>query len=277
MNFIKSANRYLSLGLSVIPVDGNKRSTIAWKQYTITPPTESEINELFSGDRIRGIAIICGVVSGSLEVIDLDSKYDTSGTLYENFCSDVISVSQELFDKLLIIETKSGGKHFYYRCEVIEGNQKLAQRPATDEEIKENPNDKVKVLLETRGNSGYVVAPPTDGYKLISGTQINDITANEREALLEICRSFNQYIIEQPKPHSARNEGFALTPWEDYNSRGVDDMIKALEKHGWTIVKHTNNKVIFKRPAIQIVKPRVIIPMNITCLPSLLHHQYLNR
>jgi hypothetical protein len=25
-------------------------------------------------------------------------------------------------------------------------------------------------------------------------------------------------------------------------------MIKALEKHGWTIVKHTNNKVIFKRP-----------------------------
>jgi hypothetical protein len=57
----------------------------------------------------------------------------------------------------------------YYRCDVIEGNQKLAQRPATAEEVKENPNEKVLVLIETRGEGGYVVAPPTDGYKLSAG------------------------------------------------------------------------------------------------------------
>jgi hypothetical protein len=248
MSLISAAKGFIKKGLSVVATDSNKRAIVAWKQYQETLPSLDDIQSQFSNDRAKGIAIICGKVSLNLEVVDVDMKYDPTGKLFENLMSCIYDVSPALADKLMIVETKRHGYHIYYRCETITGNQKLAQRPATPEEVKENPNEKVLVLIETRGEGGYVVAPPTDGYKLISGTQINEITANEREALLEICRSFNQYIIEQPKPHGVRTESFALSPWEDYNSRGVDDMIKALEKHGWTIVKHTNNKVIFKRP-----------------------------
>jgi hypothetical protein len=246
MSLISAAKDFIKKGISVIATDINKRAIIAWKPFQERIATQKELDEQFNSGRAKGLAIICGKVSGNLEVIDVDIKYDVTGELFNELMLLITDVG--LAAKLMIIETKSGGYHLYYRCDVIEGNQKLAQRPATAEEVKENPNEKVLVLIETRGEGGYVVAPPTDGYKLISGQGIQQITASQREALLEICRSFNQYIIEQPKPHSARNESYALTPWEDYNHRGVEDMIRRLEQHGWTIVANKHDKTIFKRP-----------------------------
>lgn len=250
MKLLSAAKAFVKKGISVVATDANKRSIPQWKKYQEQLPTIEELEEQFKSDKAVGLGLICGKISGNLEVIDIDTKYDLVGTLYENFCSEIISASQKLFDKLMIVETKSGGKHFYYRCEKIEGNQKLAQRPSTEEELKENPNDKVKVLLETRGEAGYVIAPPTPGYEKKSDGGIEHITPEERDMLLEIARSFNQYVVEQPKPTAARyiTEGYALTPWEDYNRRGIEHMIKSLESHGWTIVTQKHDKIIFKRP-----------------------------
>jgi hypothetical protein len=248
MSLISAAKGFVKKGVSVVATDTNKRAIVSWKQYQENLPTAADIDTMFTSDRAKGLAVICGKVSGNLEVIDVDTKYDTTGTLFESLMSCIHDASAELSDRLMVVQTRSGGYHIYYKCDTIQGNQKLAQRPATPEEVKENPNEKVLVLIETRGEGGYVVAPPSDGYKLISGTHIQAITPSQREAVLEICRSFNQYIIEQQKPHSVRNEGFALSPWEDYNSRGADDMIKRLEAHGWTVVKTTGKKTIFKRP-----------------------------
>jgi hypothetical protein len=248
VSLISAAKGFIKKGISVVATDANKRAIVSWKQYQDALPSVKDIESMFNSDRAKGLAIICGKVSGNLEVIDVDVKYDNTGTLFESLMACIHDVSTELSDTLMVVQTKSGGYHIYYKCEQIQGNQKLAQRPATPEEVKENPNEKVLVLIETRGEGGYVVAPPSDGYKLVSGTQINEITTSQREALLEICRSFNQYIIEQPKPHGVRTESFALSPWEDYNSRGVDDMVKRLEDHGWIIVKNNGRKIIFKRP-----------------------------
>lgn len=243
---ISAAKGFVKKGISVVATDGNKRAIVSWKPFQENLPTVKDIESQFASDRAKGLAVICGKVSGNLEVIDVDTKYDTTGELFNQLMLIITDIG--IVGKLLVVETKSGGYHLYYKCKEIKGNQKLAQRPATAEEIKNNPNEKVLVLIETRGEGGYVVAPPTDGYKKISGDAINEITPLEREALLEVCRSFNQYIIEQPKPHSVRNDSFALTPWEDYNRRGVEDMIKRLEYAGWTIVKQTSQKLIFKRP-----------------------------
>jgi hypothetical protein len=249
-SLISAAKGFVKKGISVVATDANKRAIVSWKAFQERLPTADQLASMFSHDKALGIAIICGKVSGSLEVIDVDTKYDLTGTLFEDLSAAIHDISPALSDKLMVVQTRSGGYHLYYRCEVIEGNQKLAQRPATAEEVAANPNEKVLVLVETRGDGGYVVAPPTDGYKKISGDSIQQITPSEREALLEVCRSFNQYIVEQQKPASARQqtEAFAVTPWEDYNRRGVDDMIKRLERHGWTLVKATGERTIFKRP-----------------------------
>lgn len=250
MSSLLSASKGLvKKGISCVATDANKRAIVSWKKYQDKLPTEKELSEQFALDKAKGIAVICGKVSGNLEVIDVDVKYDKSGTLFEDLSAAIYDVSRGLSDKLMVVQTKSGGYHIYYRCSTITGNQKLAQRPATAEEVKENPNEKVLVLVETRGEGGYVVAPPTDGYKKISGS-IQEISEAEREVLLEIARSFNQYIIEHPKPTAARyvTDNFALTPWEDYNRRGIDHMVQTLERHGWTIVQQKSEKIVFKRP-----------------------------
>lgn len=248
MSLISAAKGFVKKGISVVATDNNKRAIVSWKPYQDNLPTLTELDNMFNGDRAKGLAVICGKVSGNLEVIDVDVKYDVTGELFNNLMLAITDIG--LAAKLMVIETKSGGYHLYYRCEEIQGNQKLAQRAATSEEIKDNPNEKVLVLIETRGEGGYVVAPPTEGYKKVSGDGIHEITQAEREMLLEVCRSFNQYIVEQPKPNSVRSESYALTPWEDYNNRGIENMLSVLEKHGWTRNdrQSTKEKIRFKRP-----------------------------
>jgi hypothetical protein len=247
MSLLTAAKGLVKKGFSVVATDANKLAVVLWKKYQEAAPTEADLQAQFSRQNAKGIAVICGKVSGSLEVVDVDVKYDNTGTLFNDLMAAIHDVSEELSNKLMVVQTRSGGYHLYYRCQTIQGNQKLAQRPPTQDELKESPNEKVLVLVETRGEGGYVIAPPTEGYKKISGT-VTEITVEEREVLLEICRSFNQYVVEQSKPMSVRSDNYALSPWEDYNRRGIEDMVKTLERHGWTIVNQRHDKVIFKRP-----------------------------
>jgi hypothetical protein len=250
MSLLSAAKGLAKKGISVIATGPDKRAIAQWKKYQSEIASVKELEAQFSSEKAKGLAIICGAISGSLEVIDVDTKYDKTGSLFEELTAAIHDVSSSLSDRLMVIRTRSGGYHIYYRSPKVEGNQKLAQRPATAEEVKENPNEKVLVLIETRGEGGYVVAPPSDGYTKISGESIQQITEAEREALLEICRSFNLYIQEQPKPEGARSQAgsFAVTPWEDYNTRGIDHMMELLGKHGWTTVFNKSNKTVFKRP-----------------------------
>ena len=140
-----NAGYYLSEGISVTLTDNNKVSIGPWKEFQKRFITDDEIDERIS--KAQGIAIICGAVSGGLEVIDIDIKYDITGTLWKRLQS---AIDKNILKKLTIVKTKSGGYHLYYRCSKIEGNQKIANRPATDEELKKNPHNKVMILIETR-------------------------------------------------------------------------------------------------------------------------------
>ena len=77
--------------------------------------------------------IICGAVSGNLLVFDFDQQ----GKVYEDFKAQVPT---ELFDRLVVETSQSGGKHVIIRldCPIGKGN-KIA--------VDENKN----VLIETRG------------------------------------------------------------------------------------------------------------------------------
>lgn len=240
-----AAKKYIKAGLSIVVTDHNKRALFPWKQYQSEIITVDHFNEQLSHEKAAGIAIICGAVSGGLEVVDVDLKNDITGNLWNRLFDEITDAN--LISKLKIAKTKSGGYHLYYRCEDIQGNQKLALRPATEQELKDNPQLKQVVIIETRGEAGYVIAAPTEGYEFISGT-LQVLTIDQRECLLEICRSFNE-VFEQPivpgksKPESRE---FGLSPFDDYNKRG--DVIELLRSHGWTIVKQNGGKTVFKRP-----------------------------
>ncbi len=234
-------------------------------------------------------AVACGLVCGSLsrnvEAIDFDLKYDLSGTLMNEYIKSVNEISPGLIEKLVVQRTKSGGYHLVYRCSEIEGNQKLANRPATIEEKEYTYNsvlqaknielfnyipdeqarfeqasieakksmdrDKVRVLIETRGEKGQIACYPTPGYEMVQGSwlHIPEITPQERSILFEVAYSFNTYFSkkeDRPSQVIGPKNIKGKTPSEDFNERG--DVVALLQSHGWTVTGRRGGKVLLKRP-----------------------------
>ena len=231
---------YLQLGINTIAVNENKQAIFPWKVYQEEMIKEEELARQMADNRAKGVAIICGAVSGNLEVIDIDTKYET----YDLWEAIQSAIPSELYNKLHIVKTRSNGKHLIYKCEAIEKNQKLAQRLPTLEESKNNPSIKSYCIIETRGEGGYVVAPPTQGYE-IEQEGINVISLDEREVLFEIMRSFNEIfeeaIIEAHQRPSTKDYG--VSPFDDYNRRG--DIVDLMTRNGWVVVKENSERIFF--------------------------------
>jgi hypothetical protein len=239
---IKAANYYTKQGFSVIPIGENKRAVFPWTEFQSRIMDDATIQHQFTNERCKNIAIIGGGVSGGLEIIDVDLKYDVSGTLWERLKESL----KDLMPLLYVVRTKSGGYHLYYRCELVEGNQKLAMRHATKEELIDTPHAKEIVLIETRGEGGYVLAPPSEGYTKEKEFQVNLITLEQRDSILSICRSFNEVVKEVRAQVVADSEAYATTPWDDYNSKC--DVVALLESNGWTWIETRGEREFLKRP-----------------------------
>lgn len=240
MSNVNKAKEYLSYQLSVIPTKEDKVPALpTWKQYQSQRLKEEEVETLFSGANVKGLGIICGAISGGLEVIDVDTKHDTTGSLWDELRGLIEDNLPELYSRLVIAQTKSGGYHIYYRCSSIAGNLKLSTKINKE------------VLIETRGEGGYVVAPPSPGYKYIQGEPgiIPTITPQEREILFSIAKSFNELEEITPKvntPSSTTYNSTGLSPFEAYNQRG--DIVALLESKGWKEVSRSGQRINLLRP-----------------------------
>lgn len=215
-------------GLQFMPVKENKMPIIKGWQT-------SELKHDLSN--CAGVGLVCGPLSGNLEAVDVDSKYDLTGKLFEKFKAQIHRADNGLLSKLLVQKTKGGGYHLIYRCGTIQGNLKLANRHATESEKadtykkvyeaeiingdddtakrlakKASDNDKVRVLLETRGTGGFIMCFPSKGYEIIHNDYygISEITIEQRELILSIARSFNEVYDEPYEPkviHSGKKTG----------------------------------------------------------------------
>ena len=195
--------------------------------------------------------------------------------MFDRFKRIIHDCDPELLKKLLVQKTKSGGYHLVYRCQKISGNLKLANRPTTDEERhqtyleaynaelsnskpeddarkkaeKSASNDKVRVLLETRGEGGYIMCYPTPGYELIhlDYYNIHEISVEERDLLHSIARQFNS-VFEEETSYSRQKfeKKDGVSVFDDYNQRG--DIVSLLQEHGWKVVGRKGSKTIFLRP-----------------------------
>ncbi|MDC0934762.1 AAA family ATPase [Pirellulales bacterium] len=236
------ATGYRGAGLSIVPIrnDGSKAATVKWSDYQRRLPTDDELRRWFIADNV-GLAIIYGSVSGNAELIDLDNA-----DIAADYREAVEAVAPGLLAKLCIIQTPRPGFHLVYRCEVIEGNQKLAQ------------DEGAETLIETRGQGGYALAPgcppachPTGRtYEHEAGpplTELPTITADERETLLNVARSFNRYFEHEPQSEPAiPRQSDGLSPGDDYNGRATWPDV--LTTHGWSVVHTSGDKTYWRRP-----------------------------
>lgn len=232
------------------------------------------------------VGLACGALSGNVEALDFDLKYDISGKLFTEYQAAVEELSPGLIYKMVVQTTMSGGYHFVYRCSELAGNKKLASRYTTEEERKNTYqkdllsnlsklggdinvrndiyeqahqlaeksmiHDKVRVLIETRGEGGQIACYPSPGYRLVHGdfSNIQEITPEERSILIGVAQSFNEVVKEdtshEKRQYIPKKNQKGLTPWEDYNERG--DVVQLLINHGWSFVYKRGSKIMLRRP-----------------------------
>ena len=252
-------------GLQFIPVNAMKQPLVKDWQTTV---------KKYDLSNCVAVGLVCGKPSGNIEVIDIDQKYSLDGKLFDSYKRLIHEIDSTLLNKIVVQKTKNGGYHFIYRCSTIGGNTKLANRLTTEEERldtyqrtleseltkgkeeaeakkvanKAKTNDKVRVLIETRGIGGQIVCYPSAGYEFIFGDlySINEITPEQREILHGVARQFNQSVEEYTPATKIKQKVKGLSAFEDYNSRA--DVVSLLESHGWKVVGRKGTRTIFLRP-----------------------------
>lgn len=249
-----AARTLLSRGHAVIPVASlaDKRPGLeAWKPYTERLPNDHEIEAWFNrlDDKApEGLGIVCGATSGGLTVIDFDTQQDGT-SLYPTWYRLVESINPAFLAGLPIVRTPSGGFHVYLRCDVCERNQKLAC------------DVRGAVLIETRGEGGYVVAPPSPGYKTVSGTitQVPVVPPAVRSVLLDAARSLD---MRPPASYRAKAPGEVL-PGDVYNTKAtMESVVDLLKLHSWTQVGASGDTLLFRRPGKQHGTSATLAPIN---------------
>jgi hypothetical protein len=227
-------------GYSIIPLNSDKTPKVkSWTEYQKTRITDLSIF------KDNNIGLICGEISGNILVIDVDCKYDLTGNLFQDL-KELIQTSKEgLFEKFQINTTIKNGFHLIFACHNKPiGNKKLASRLATDEE--KEKGDKVKVLIETRGEGGYICYPPTTGYSILK-EGYETLTDDEIDIVLSCCRSFNQIEVKEPTFKNKVDESnYVTSPFDDYNKRG--DCVQELINNGWKFVFEKGDNIHLKRP-----------------------------
>ena len=252
---LETALQLAAHGISVVPVatDGSKRPGIpSWKEYQNRKATPDELLAWFQA--AEGVGVICGAVSGNLEMLELEGRA-VAGKMHLDIAEIAKNSGLEsLWNKLnsgYVETTPSGGLHWLYRIDgEVPGNTKLARRPGE--------NGGIDVLAETRGEGGFVIVAPTNGtchpsggaWTLLIGgpSSIPTITREERDALHHLFSMFDEipkaeYIAEEIK---TKSDG-PLSPGDDYNRKVSWNQI--LEPLGWTRVYTTTSGVTaWRRP-----------------------------
>lgn len=257
------AVKWHQAGVSTIPIvkGGSKRPAVRWAEYQARIPELGEIDRWWGNGHEYGLAIICGAISGNLEMVELEARANTGTTLMkideamrEAGLEDLwVALTVERFAYMEV--SPSGGMHLLYRVvdHEVPGNTKIA-------------NDATGlVMAETRGEGGYVIVAPTSGichptgqpWTLAVGEygEIPYITWEQREGLLGVLHDVLDETPERPappvrdgltSPGTAAPGGAGLSPGDDFEAS--TDWAEILEPHGWVLESRKGRERNWTRP-----------------------------
>ena len=230
---LSKINRLIDDGYSIITIGDKKVPNIKWKEFQTKAMSKEEFAKVYELETTKGQGLCTGY--GGLEVIDIDLK--TLPTLaaqqdfwkeYLTFLNDTIADFEE---KFVIYKTINNGYHILYKCEHIEGNQKLAKLEGSTEAI-----------IETRGVGGYVFIYEKK-VTALGYSDIKEISVKDREMLMHVSRLFD-YKEPVAEPQHEPIPAQSIAPWTDFNQRNsVWDLIQ----DDFTIVRRLKDRQVVKR------------------------------
>lgn len=228
----QEAKRYAAAGLKVVAI-GDKK--LPFKKYKW-----GNTDGLKYIDGASGVGIACGKDSNGIECLDFDNHIGNAEDIADSFITDEV-VSQMYLDKKIVIEsTPSGGFHIIFQCDYNEGNLKLSNQ---------NNGDKVDCVIETRGEGGYFVCSPTDGYNWINLQDengkdvVNDIcdltriSKEERSYLIQLAKSYDNVSKVETQPYIAPpknvNQNVNIIDIYHQDPNSIQEAMGILEGNGW--------------------------------------------
>lgn len=234
----QEAARLSESGLNVLPaIKSLKRPNGSWREYR---EKRRAVDEAF--DRCDALAVVCGAISGNVEIIDFDAQ----AVDFDDWCQRVAELDENAAQTLFscVLETtQSGGKHLAYRCsEPVDGNLKLTTR---------NVDGYAKTTIETRGEGGIVIVAPTAGYAVVRGdwAALPVVSAATRKTFLDAARSLSDAPKEAPKtpnvaPRAIADSGDSIADW--MRTQGI--IPRLLSANGWRYVETRGDNEHWRRP-----------------------------
>ena len=243
---------FIDAGISIIPTTSDKLPFFQllpnnkWDEFQRRLPTPKEIAKWQQYKSIS-IAIVCGEVSGNLEVIDIDNHKGNADATYNDFKEIVESYSSTLWNSLIVEKSQSGGYHIIYRFDgKSEGSKKLALQYI---------DNKKDTFIETKGEGGYVIVSPSPGYSLMQGsfTHITTLSNDDRYFLLQVAKSFNEITEEvsynPPSVITNTNNDNTNTTRPGDKLNDIGDHRELLLNAGWTLLSTTSKGTeLWRRP-----------------------------
>lgn len=179
---------YLAAGLSVLPIGGDKRPVGKWEKYQ----TGQAKPEHVAAWNSPAVGILGGAISGNLWIVDFDLEAEELYPAWRALLAAKYPGLAAALEGAPVART-SKGYHIYLRLPEARPNETLAAYYA---EV--DGRRKVEKLIETRGEGGYVVAPPSPHpsgarYQWIRPLEAIPTLSPELAAqLVEACRSFDR-------------------------------------------------------------------------------------
>lgn len=226
---LNDAIKYIEAGLSIIPATLKSKQpdfdkVKRWKAYQSELPSQDIVKRWFNHcNGNDAIALICGSLSKVL-IIDIDNHTGDADDVLTEFKELCQNTLPDLWEKLTIESTQSGGYHLIIKTDKMIGNVKLAQKPL--------PNNKRDTRIETRGEGGYALVFPSKNYVLLQGDISNIYQCDEEEldVLLSISKSFD--LADEPASNSEKNAyQYDDSPGNAFNKNGDHKAI--LLNAGW--------------------------------------------
>jgi hypothetical protein len=237
-------------GLSTFRLGANKRPAVSeWRSFMTDPPDEADI--VAERARTIGYALVCGLVSSRLVVLDFEASFgrerwrellrrlDGAGLSdnFANWCSGYT------------VKTPSGGIHVAVHLAgdgPVDGNAKLAFADG-------------HVIAETRGEGGYVVGPGSNGETHPSGRawswaegSFDDIAWDTPEVFAAVCdviASFDetpQTTAEQSS--TPRRIPLGADSWIERAKGALPPMVEVITHYGATYHHSDPQGDLFTRP-----------------------------